>query len=207
VYYYLHRFTAEDNERALELASSAVSASPNLATWTAYFNVYEQRLEEGWWEEPTEVLRGIDRAARGACEVQRGGWACHIFSAWSAFWSGSPEKVVPLLKLSLDASGGLPIVQAQLGQAQAIIGDPEKGLATIDGAIERVPNDASMSWMLLCRAQALFARADYAGARDAATRSLTTWTGLAHFDSTTSGTTSSVGTSLEVCLSRSQAAT
>jgi hypothetical protein len=29
-----------------------------------------------------------------------------------------------------------------------------------------------MSWMLLCRAQALLARGDYEGARDAATRSL-----------------------------------
>jgi adenylate cyclase len=75
------------------------------------------------------------------------------------------------LELSLEASGGLPIMHALLGEFQALMGSPEEGLASVERAIELSPADASMSWMLKIKADALFANADYEGARDAALRS------------------------------------
>jgi serine/threonine protein kinase/tetratricopeptide (TPR) repeat protein len=170
-YFYLSRFTKDDNERALGQVREALAVVPNVWTWNAYANVHTQRLREGWWDSPDEIIRELDRAARGVCESQRGGWLCHANTALAAFWGGSPDEVLPALELSVETSKGLPVAHSLFGMFQAVMGEPEAGLASIERAIAMSPTDASMSSMLQQKAWALFAGGDYDGAQDAALRS------------------------------------
>ena len=57
---------------------------------------------------------------------------CNVFSGFAAYWSGSPEKLLPQMELSLERSGGLPVAHAYLGLALALRGRPQEGLASVE---------------------------------------------------------------------------